>query len=100
MQIIESKGNIVEKILRDSNGNLVRAKFYVYECAGRVKARLVGVTYLEETTGIASPNFSLPGHKKTKLLWSEFFGEDDFSPAFITSDILYSSGSKPRAPTF
>ena len=99
MQIVESKGNIVEKILRDRDGKLVRAKFYVYESAGRVKARLVAVTYLEEKSGISAPAFSLPGHKKGKLLWSEFFGENDIVPSFITSDILYSSGSKPRAPT-
>jgi hypothetical protein len=100
MQIIQSKQNFVEKILRDKEGRLVRARFCVYENAGRIKARLVDVVYLDETclNGSVltlnsiniSDNLEL-GHRMSKL---------GVSSPYFNFNILYSSGSKPRAPTF
>ena len=46
MQIVNSKVNIIEKVLRDKQGRLVRARFQVYEIAGRIKARLLDFTYI------------------------------------------------------
>ena len=36
MQLIKSQGNIVEKVLRDKEGKLIRARFFVYENGGRI----------------------------------------------------------------
>ncbi len=100
MQIINSKNKFIERILRDNEGRLVCAKFCVYERGGRIKARLVDFTYIDETIFVSGAVLSLPGFKNTKLTWSEFFGnKKTFSPQ-LKSEILYSSGSKPRAPSF
>ena len=100
MQIIQSKGNIVEKVIRDKAGNLVRAKFFVFESAGRVKARLLEFTYIEEVKSLAGKILSLSVFKKSKVSLTKFFNGNSVSKSFLTNDILAFSGSKPRAPTF
>lgn len=96
MQIIQSKSNIVERVLRDKEGRLLRARFQVYEVAGRIKARLLDFTYIESLKGAV-------------LSLTDFIKENvkqltqDFSKAFISPhfafETIYSCGSKPRAPT-
>ncbi len=98
MHIVRSKNNIVEKTLRDKEGRLVRAIFYVYDVHGVVKARLVRAEFISET------------HTTEKILSLPFFniktGEKSIfsyvykiqSP-FFQNNILNFSGSKPRAPT-
>ena len=99
MQIIKSQHNIVEKVLRDKNGRLLRARFSVYESAGRIKARLIDFSYIE-TKEIAGKILAILGIKKEEKSSSKIlFGRSIFSP-FVASEILYSTGSKPRAPTF
>jgi|SRR3989344_4944713 len=95
MQIVAHKGNIVEKVLRDKEGRLVRAKFYVYESAGRIRARLLEAVIIPELIGnklsISSPMSDI-GVKMSKCLF------DTISPYF-TKDVLNFLGNKPRAPT-
>ncbi len=99
-QIIQSKGNIVEKVLRDREGRLVRAKFFVYENAGRVKARLVDLKYLEEAILLTASKIFLPFYKKLKSIYVQLFPKQKFAYQFVQCETLYVSGSKPRAPTF
>ncbi|MBI4155817.1 MAG: hypothetical protein HY507_01120 [Candidatus Zambryskibacteria bacterium] len=99
MQIVSHKGNIVEKILRDKQGRLVRARFYVYESGERIKARLVDFVYLDEKDSNNTEKFSLPGYKKEDKYFYEIFEKSQTSP-FTTLESLYFLGSKPRAPTF
>lgn len=100
MQIIESKGNIVEKVIRDKAGKLVRAKFYVYESAGRVKARLLEATYIEEIKQICGNVLSLASATLSQIKSSLLFGNKKLAYVFVKNDVLNSTGSKPRAPTF
>ena len=98
-QITPSKANFIEKIVRDTNGRLLRATFCVYENGGHIKARLLSVVYVEESaienkTPLLS--FSSLGEEKHQEI---IFENKTVSPYF-NSNILYSSGSKPRAPTF
>lgn len=96
MQIIQSKSNIVEKILRDKEGRLVRARFQVYEVAGRVKARLIDFTYIE---ALKNAIFSLSGFiQKESAQFVQAFDKTFISPFFPTTALAF-SGSKPRAPT-
>ncbi|MFZ2715604.1 MAG: hypothetical protein WAZ44_00005, partial [Minisyncoccia bacterium] len=48
MKIVQSNNQYFDKILRDKEGKLVRATFCVYESSGRIKARLISLSYLEE----------------------------------------------------
>ena len=99
MQLARIKGNTVEKIFRDKDGRLVRATFYVYENAGRVKARLVDFVYLTEEV-VKSATFFISGFAKAKAKnLINTIGRSVISP-FLNFEILYFSGSKPRAPTF
>ncbi len=97
MQIIKSQSNIVEKVLRDKEGRLVRARFAVYENAGRIKVRLLDFVYID-IKELAGKVLSLVGFSKkvSKELNSVY--KTVVSP-FTYSKILYFSGSKPRAPT-
>lgn len=95
MQIIQSKSSFIEKILRDKEGKLVRAKFCIYENGGRIKARLVDVVYLDENN---TETLALSGIKTSADYFSKIFDKEFVSP-FVTLNTLYSSGSKPRAPT-
>ncbi len=98
MQIIQSKNNIVEKVIRDKEGRLVRATFQVYENAGRIKARLVDFVYIEELKQFVGKVFALVGNIGKKLTWSENSIKSFVLP-FVTLENIYFSGSKPRAPT-
>lgn len=100
MQIIQSKQNIVEKILRDKEGRLVCAKFCIYEYGGRVKARLVDFKYLDEPAQIKGVVFSLIGSvaSKASQLRHGVSKLRVVSPYF-TFETLNFIGSKPRAPT-
>ena len=99
-QITPSKSNFIEKILRDNQGRLVHATFCVYENGGHIKARLVGVVYLDEKSIISNKilflNFSSPGEEK----YQEVVFENKTLSPYFDSNLLYSVGSKPRAPTF
>ena len=95
------KNSYVEQIIRDTNGRLVRATFYVYESHGRVKARLTNVTFLEEAVALAPITrslFSTPTHARARETISTFFSHT-ISP-YWSANFLYSLGSKPRAPTY
>src|SRR6266853_914683 len=87
----------VEKILCDKEGRPVRATFCVYENAGRIKARLVNVVYLEEKDS-ADNVVALPGYTKDDAYFVEVFEKSYISP-YSTLENIYFSGSKPRAPT-
>ncbi len=95
--IIRSQQNIVEKILRDKEGRLIRARFVVYENAGRIKARLLDWSIIETLKG--SEN-SLLGFIKEKICISCDISHDIFRTSYFELSTIYSIGSKPRAPTF
>ena len=95
MQIKPISQKIVEKILRDKEGRLVRARFAVYENAGRIKARLIDVVYLEENN---SEVLALSGNQTDTTYFEQIFEKEFVSP-FINLNTYFSSGSKPRAPT-
>ena len=97
-QIIQSKSQIVEKILRDKEGRLVRATFCVYENGGRIKARLVDFVYLNQKI-LKNVVFALSGFAKTKATPTPSVGVKSVFSTYFNKDILYFSGSKPRAPT-
>ena len=97
-QVGYSKGNTIEKVLRDKEGRLVRATFYVYENAGRVKARLVDFVYLTEEI-IKSTKVFLAGFLKTQVSQLDNVINKLNIFSFINREILFFSGSKPRAPT-
>ena len=98
MQIIESNSKIVEKVLRDKEGRLVRASFQIYEVAGRVKARLIDFTYIETLKGAVLSLSSLIKPKIVRL--GSQASKLRFVSPYFTTDTLTFSGSKPRAPTF
>ena len=100
MQIVSSKQNIIEKIIRDKEGRLVRATFCVYENGGRIKAKLVDYVYI--TAGaICGKVLSLGGNMSRTVLDTKSlsFNSKIVSPFFSLDSLLYSTGSKPRAPT-
>ncbi len=98
MQLIQSQFSLVEKILRDKDGRLARATFCVYENEGRMKARLVDFVYITEEV-LKNVVFVLSGFTKAKLAPRKDLGKKAIASPYFVSDILYSSGSKPRAPT-
>lgn len=100
MNIIQSQGNIVEKVLRDKEGKLIRARFFVYENGGRIKARLLDFVYLAEQTLLNGANFLLSTLSKTKTIVTKFSSVKTYTTPFSILDIISFSGSKPRAPTF
>ena len=100
MQIIQSKGNIVEKVIRDKDGRLIRARFFVFESNGRIRARLIDFVYLTEQALISCANFLLSVAIKIKQIWKNSHFSKSFTSPFNTLNNIYSSGSKPRAPTF
>lgn len=97
-QIIRSKGNIFEKVVRDKNGKLILAKFFVYENAGRIKVRLVDFVYIT-TEEIAGKVSSLIGIAKNSLDSAKKFFEFSLEPITYNLITIFSIGSKPRAPT-
>ncbi len=93
------QGNIIEKVLRDPMGRLARVTFYVYENAGRMKARVVNVAYLDElpkkqifTLGGVVLNTSAPSERITYIA--------PVASPYVDTLILFKLGSKPRAPAF
>ncbi len=98
MNLTRSQSNIVEKVIRDKDGKLIRARFFVYENGGRIKARLLDFVYLTEQVLLSSANFLLSVASKTKELVLESFGFSQYSIFFIQYS-LFNLGSKPRAPT-
>jgi hypothetical protein len=100
MQITNPRGNFIEKVLRDRNGRLVRATFCVYECNGRAKAHLLSAILIPELGAIEGKTFAIGGTVAYKIpLVSSTSAYFVVSPYF-SSELLYSIGSKPRAPTF
>ena len=97
MQIIQSKSNFVEKVLRDKEGRLVRARFCVYESQGRIKARLIDFVYIEEKA-LTGKTLSLPSSSSQYSIFNILYSVRR-TPSPFVSEILYSIGSKPRAPT-
>jgi len=95
MQITHLKGNKVEKVLRDKEGRLIRATFYVYESAGRIRARLLDFSVINELSG-DTLSLSIPNKTHSK----ENSHLNSFVSRYFTKDTLQFSGSKPRAPTF
>jgi hypothetical protein len=97
-QVLKQNSNIVEKILRDSQGNLVRVTFCIYEYEGRVKARVVKVEKFNNAC-LKTPTLVLSGFvsKKSQPVLGNNVSKI-VSPYFSTS-ILFKTGSKPRAPT-
>lgn len=100
MQIIQSQQNIVERVIRDKDGRLIRARFVVYEVSGRIKARLIDFVYLAEQILLNGAVFALNGFSKTKDVISQYFRNTFSYNLNIVSNSLYFNGSKPRAPTF
>jgi hypothetical protein len=97
MQIVHSKNNIVEKVLRDKEGRLVRARFTVYENAGRIKARLLDFVYLDikELTGKV---LAIASKIKEAVLKINFTYQTP-TFAFVKIENLEANGTKARAPT-
>lgn len=98
MQLIQSQGNIVEKVLRDKEGKLIRARFFVYENGGRIKARLLDFVYLAEQALLNGAGFLLSTISKTKSIVSKVF-VSSLEPLTYNLTTIFSIGSKPRAPT-
>ncbi len=98
-QVVKSQGNIVEKVLRDKEGKLIRARFFVYENGGRIKARLLDFVYLAEQALLNSANYllSIASNAKAKVL--KIF-DVSFVSFVYDLETIFSIGSKPRAPTF
>ncbi len=96
MQIVTHKGKIVEKVLRDREGRLIRAKFYVYEVGGRIRARLLEATVINELVGQVLSLFA----PKNAISSKGTFPSKSFTSPYFTKDTLNFLGNKPRAPTF
>lgn len=99
-QLTTPKGRYIEKIVRDSSGRLVRATFCVYECGGRIKARLLNADFLEQDLSPKSEVAELCGYEAKKIFDTKVTFQSKVISPFYNSNLLYSSGSKPRAPTF
>jgi hypothetical protein len=98
-QITPSKTHFIEKILRDTNGRLICATFCVYEKDGHIKARLVGVVHLEQNAEIENKVLCLCGLRRDKKYQEKIYFSGKTVSPYFTLNILYSTGSKPRAPT-
>src|SRR3989344_5824657 len=90
-------GNYIERIVRDKNGQLVRATFCVYECNGHIKARLINAEIIKEVL----PKSKIPvlsGETAKKVFLGLEFDVKLVS-TYFSLNTLYFSGSKHRAPT-
>ena len=99
-QVIRSQGNIVEKIVRDKDGKLIRARFFVYENGGRIKARLLDFVYLAEQNLLNGANFLLSIVVSKGVFDTFRFHNFTINTRTYSLDPILFSGSKPRAPTF
>ena len=97
-QLTRPIGEYVERIVRDKNGQLVRAIFCVYECNGHIKARLINAEIIKEFFENKKV-VEIAGFVKEELQNFIEFVSATVSPYF-TLNTLYTSGSKPRAPTY
>jgi len=89
----------VEKILRDEAGRLVRITFYVYEHGGRMRGRVTNIQVLEKALP-QNEILALPGSIHTHPVASEISFLREIVSPYFDSSILYTLGSKPRAPSF
>jgi len=99
MNLTKSHGNIIERVIRDKDGKLICARFFVYENNGRIKARLLDFVYLAEQVLLSGVNFVLSGFSKTRPSPTSEVGEK-LIPNYYQLTTVYKLGSKPRAPTF
>lgn len=99
-QLITTKTNIVEKILRDENGKLVKARFYIYQNGGRIKARLLDFSYINESNKIEDQILKIFGCVKSNECVSRILNKKESVSPYFYNNLIYLSGSKPRAPTF
>ena len=100
MQISPRTGQTVEKIIRDANGRLVRATFYVYQSGTRLRARLISSEFVEQVKGIAAKVLTLPGFCPKTVFGNLAYFFSSIESPYFNSSLLYFVGSKPRAPTF
>ncbi len=99
MQLAFPRGKYVEKIVRDAQGRLVRATFCVYECEGRIKARLVDAIFIEENLQLSGETLKLAVFAKNlNTEYKKVLNKRVSSPYFSLNQ-LYFLGSKPRAPS-
>lgn len=98
-QLIRSNGKTIERILRDSEGRLIRATFFVYEVNGRIKARLIETSFIEECLAIENKTFLLPYTLSTCQDYSEDISYPLVTSPYFNTNLLYSCGLQPRAPT-
>ncbi len=96
MQIVKSNSQYIEKVLKDKNGNLVRARFWIYENSGRLKAKLVDFEYLDDPNRV----ILLRDVEKDYINFLENEVKFSLNNPYIVLVGIYSLGSKPRAPTF
>jgi len=98
-QIASPRGNLIEKILKDSNGKLVRVTFCVYEVNGHIKARVVSAVPVIEVASNES-NLALYGVTSAQSISEIISYEHSFVSPYFNSATIQLVGSKPRAPTF
>lgn len=97
MQVIKSQSNIVERVLRDKEGKLIRARFFVYENGGRIKARLLDFVYLADQLLLKGKELLLSIVSKTSTTVSNFFVLRVTTRNYKLATV-YAIGSKPRGP--
>jgi len=96
-QVTKSQGNIVEKVLRDKEGKLIRARFFVYLEGSRVKARLLDFVYLTEQILLKGKELLLSIASNTETAVSNFLKTLYTSKKYKLATV-YVLGSKPRGP--
>jgi hypothetical protein len=99
MQLAQPRGNLIEKIIRDTQGRLVRATFCVYIQGDQVKARLINAVLIEQTTILENTILALSGSCTAHTSYKNISFVHSFVSPYIDTDLLYTAGSKPRAPT-
>lgn len=97
----ELRNYIVERELRDNAGRLARVTFLVYEEAGRMRARVIDVAYLEEANAGERP-LAICGSScdNAAVLPAESVPGFGIESPYFDTELIYSIGSKPRAPAF
>jgi hypothetical protein len=97
MQIVRSQSDVIEKVFRDKQGRLIRARFAVYEAGGRIKARLLDWQLIE---ALVAPLMGLLGHTKRALTQVKTAVFSQLSTFNFSLSTIYFTGTKARAPTF
>ncbi|MES2213301.1 MAG: hypothetical protein V4473_00495 [Patescibacteria group bacterium] len=98
-QLTTPRGKFIEKIIRNADGQLVRATFCVYENSGRIKARLVSSVVIESEVLTQNSTPVLCGSVQKNTYSEKIVFEGKTASPYFDLNVLYSSGSKPRAPT-